>query len=457
MNPNKNSSTMHFKSAQIQGLEIGPSDLAQINQYSLSPLSADEVFAFKVSMAGNEIDRDYEVFPRATLSKLASLFMGKTVLKDHDHRSDNQISRIYATELVDGHHMQRTKSGEIYSELIAKCYMIKTSTNADLIAEIRAGIRKEVSLGCSIGKAVCSICDTDNVKTYCTHFGGKRYDGKMCFFSLEEPNDAYELSFVAIPAQQHAGTVKSYGEKPCFKAEMDARAKAAEKEQEEESAENHIAEQAFSDDENRLTVNRFEAASTSQLVQKSSEQAANGPESAPLCPNCARYLRELAATEAEKSASKAAQDAQLEPECAEPENLHTRESASHEGKPCQEKSQQSESGDEPQNRLTVNQVDDEADSDGADPDTSSGAENEVEDEGDTSPGDPAKEQAELKAAPSGDPKGDQAPPESDDAANQEEIAEAEKAMKAKEAQARLRALNLAISLRQHTKIGGNMN
>ena len=455
MNPNRNTNIMHFKSAQIQGLEIGPSDLAQINQYSLSPLSADEVFAFKVSMAGNEIDRDYEVFPRATLSKLASLFVGKTVIKDHQHVSDNQIARIYATDLVEGGHMQLTKHGEIFTELVAKCYMVKTSTNADLIAEIRAGIRKEVSLGCSIGKAVCSICDTDNVQTYCTHFGGKQYDGKTCYFSLEEAKDAFELSFVAIPAQQHAGTVKSYGEKPCYKAEMDARAKAAEKEQEEESAENHIAEQAFSDDENRLTINRFERASTSQSIQKSPEQAANGPESAPLCPNCARYLRELAAIEAEKSANKAAQDVQPEPECVEPENLHTRESASHEGKPCQGKSQQSESGDEPQTRLTVNRVDDEADSDGADLDASSGAESEAENE--SSQDDSAKEQVELEAAPSGGPKGDQAPPEPDDAANQEEIAEAEKAMKAKEAEARLRALNLAISLRQHTKIGGNMN
>ena len=86
-----------------------------------------------------------------------------------------------------------------------------------------------------------------------------------------------------------------------------------------------------------------------------------------------------------------------------------------------------------------------------------GAESEAETENESSQDDSAKEQAELEAAPSGDPKGDQAPPEPDDAANQEEIAEAEKAMKAKEAQARLRALNLAISLRQHTKIGGNMN
>ena len=451
MNPNRNTNIMHFKSAQIQGLEIGPSDLAQINQYSLSPLSADEVFAFKVSMAGNEIDRDYEVFPRMTLSKLASLFVGKTVIKDHQHVSDNQIARIYATDLVEGGHMQLTKHGEIFAELIAKCYMVKTSTNADLIAEIRAGIRKEVSLGCSIGKAVCSICDTDNVQTYCTHFGGKQYDGKTCYFSLEEAKDAFELSFVAIPAQQHAGTVKSYGEKPCYKAEVDAQTKAAEKGQGGDSTENRATEQAFSDNENRLTINRFETAPTSQSVQKSPEQATNGPESTPLCPNCARYLRELAAIEAEKAANKAAQDAQSEPEEAGSQNLHTRESASQEGEPHQEISQQSASSNESQNRLTINQFDEETDSDGADLDASSEAESEDEVENEPSPVDSIEDQSEQEAAPSGEPEDDQASPEPDDAANQEEKAEAEKAMKAKEAQVRLRALNLAISLRQHTK------
>lgn len=223
MNPIKQTnSAMHFKSAQISGMEISPNDMAQINRYALSPLSPEDVFAFKVSMAGNEIDRDFEVFPRHTLSKLASLFVGKTVVKDHDHRSDNQIARIYATDLVESQPTQMTKAGEVFTELIAKCYMVKTSTNADLIAEIRAGIRKEVSLGCHIGKAICSICETDNVKTYCVHFPGKQYEGETCYFSLEQPRDAYELSFVAIPAQQHAGTVKSYGEKPCRQEEMGA-------------------------------------------------------------------------------------------------------------------------------------------------------------------------------------------------------------------------------------------
>lgn len=217
---NTHTNHMHFKAAQISAAELSPHDLAMINAYALAPLSAEDVFAFKVSMAGNEIDRDHEVFPYQTLAKFAHLFVGKTVIKDHQHVSDNQIARIYATNLVEGEPMRMTKAGEVYTELIAKCYMVKTSNNADLIAEIQAGIRKEVSLGCRIGKAVCSICGKDNVKQYCNHFPGREYKGETCYFSLEDPTDAYELSFVAIPAQQNAGTVKAYGEKPYSAAEM---------------------------------------------------------------------------------------------------------------------------------------------------------------------------------------------------------------------------------------------
>ena len=32
----------------------------------------------------------------------------------------------------------------------------------------------------------------------------------MCYFELKNPTDAYEVSFVAIPAQPKAGTTKNY-------------------------------------------------------------------------------------------------------------------------------------------------------------------------------------------------------------------------------------------------------
>lgn len=33
----------------------------------------------------------------------------------------------------------------------------------------------------------------------------------MCYFELKSPTDAYEVSFVAVPAQPKAGTTKNYG------------------------------------------------------------------------------------------------------------------------------------------------------------------------------------------------------------------------------------------------------
>lgn len=52
----------------------------------------------------------------------------------------------------------------------------------------------------------CSICGKEN----CEHHGGERYDGKLCFFTLLDPVDAYEWSFVAVPAQRKAGVIKSF-------------------------------------------------------------------------------------------------------------------------------------------------------------------------------------------------------------------------------------------------------
>ena len=93
--------------------------------------------------------------------------------------------------------------------------MVKTASNADLITEIKAGIKKEVSTGTRAKKAICSICGTDNAKTYCPHWPGEEYDkedGKhTCYFTLDGAKDAYELSLVAVPAQPRAGTCKNYG------------------------------------------------------------------------------------------------------------------------------------------------------------------------------------------------------------------------------------------------------
>ena len=97
-------------------------------------------------------------------------------------------------------------------QLVAKCYVLVNDANANLIADIKGGIKKEVSVGFRLGSYTCSVCGTDNVKAWCEHWPGKEYDGHQCHFAMSDIRDAYELSFVAVPAQREAGAVKLFGD-----------------------------------------------------------------------------------------------------------------------------------------------------------------------------------------------------------------------------------------------------
>jgi hypothetical protein len=200
------------KAAQLSAGEVTEEQLKAINKHTLEPLKAEDVFTFKAVLCDNEVDRDHERFSQKALQDMQKLFTGKTVLKDHNHRTDNQVARVYATELVQSG--KTLKSGELYTQLVAHCYMAKTASNADLITDIKAGIKKEGSVGVSVASAICSICGTDNAKSYCRHWRGRSYDkeggSEVCTFTLGSVKDAYEFSLVAVPAQRAAGVSKSY-------------------------------------------------------------------------------------------------------------------------------------------------------------------------------------------------------------------------------------------------------
>ena len=93
--------------------------------------------------------------------------------------------------------------------------MPKTPENSSLITEINAGIKKEVSVGCRCEEKVCSICGKP--EGACSHRKGFVYktrgEKKLCYFELRSPSDAYEWSFVAVPAQPNAGVIKSFSDR----------------------------------------------------------------------------------------------------------------------------------------------------------------------------------------------------------------------------------------------------
>ena len=195
------------KDAGVDGaLELNPQELAQINAWSRRELKAEEVYAFAVKLCDNEVDRDWERFPAATLEELAPLFAGKSGLFDHQWSAREQTARIYRTEVV--REARLTGAGEPYCYLKGYAYLLRTEGNRELIAEIEGGIKKEVSVGCAVERAVCSICGQD-IHT-CPHEKGEEYGGQQCWADLVGATDAYEWSFVAVPAQKNAGVMKHW-------------------------------------------------------------------------------------------------------------------------------------------------------------------------------------------------------------------------------------------------------
>lgn len=184
-------------------------DLSKINQFTRKELTAEDVYVFNVNLCNNDVDRDFEKFSLSTLNKLAELFVGKTGISDHSFKSSDQKCRIFETEVV-AEAGKFTKDGEQFYNLKAKAYMLNNKDNKAFIDEIEAGIKKEVSISCSTASRICSICGSDQRKTYCDHRLGNIYNDNLCFGILDNPTDAYEFSFVAVPAQREAGVTKSF-------------------------------------------------------------------------------------------------------------------------------------------------------------------------------------------------------------------------------------------------------
>ncbi len=174
--------------------------LEAINAQAKGNLTAEQVYVFSLRLCDDQVDRDGERFDTAALPELAKLFIGKTGIVDHRWSSDSQVARIFETRVV-------CQDGVSYIK--AWAYIRRGGAADEVIADIEAGIKKEVSVGCAMGRSVCAVCGSEYGT--CGHQKGEYYDGVLCCVILKEPVDAYEFSFVAVPAQRDAGVLKGMG------------------------------------------------------------------------------------------------------------------------------------------------------------------------------------------------------------------------------------------------------
>ena len=178
--------------------QISADEMELINAQALEPLEETQIYKFKIAACNDQIDRDGERFTEKTLKELAELYVGKTVIFDHEWSAANQTARIYKAYVEEENGVKN---------LIVCAYMLKAG-NESIIAAIDGGILREVSVGCAVKKYICSICGED-YRT-CMHIRGREYSGETCVVQLAGAADAYEVSFVAVPAQPKAGVTKAW-------------------------------------------------------------------------------------------------------------------------------------------------------------------------------------------------------------------------------------------------------
>ena len=191
---------------------LNEEELRLLNTYTRRTLTAEEVYVFSVTLCDNEVDRDFERFSVPALHALAPLFLGKSGIFDHNRSAEGQTARIFKT-WVEEDANRKTSQGEPYTMLRARAYMMRTEENRSLIDDIDGGIKKEVSVGCSLARSICSICGGEQHTNPCEHRPGRRYGKQLCHRILDDPKDAYEWSFVAVPAQRGAGVTKAFFKK----------------------------------------------------------------------------------------------------------------------------------------------------------------------------------------------------------------------------------------------------
>ena len=152
-----------------------PADFELIRKYISDDIKPEDLFVYPVKLCDNEVDRDGEFFSEEALNKLSDLFIGKPGIYDHDWNKAIQThSRVYKTEVI--------SEGD-YKYLLAHAYTFDDT----VIKGVKNGSLKEVSVGFEPG-----------TKT--------EVDGAV---RVDDVLDAYEFSFVSVPAQPKAGVLKN--------------------------------------------------------------------------------------------------------------------------------------------------------------------------------------------------------------------------------------------------------
>ena len=123
----------------------------------------------------------------------------RPVIMHHNDRDGVQIGRVKVAEFLE----------ETRAKVPGLLFTCNIGDEAG-IKGVKNGTLSTVSLGAVIHKATCSICGQNiAAEGECEHQRGRKYDGKLCYWLMEEM-EPKELSYVIVPSDRYANTIRIY-------------------------------------------------------------------------------------------------------------------------------------------------------------------------------------------------------------------------------------------------------
>jgi hypothetical protein len=165
-----------------------------INQIALKPLAPEDVAVFRLELCNNQIDSHNSMFPDDELPVIAMKVIGKPLMELHDLRGSLPRGTFFASEVV---------SDGAKKTVVCDVYIPRIEENREAIANIEAGVYREISIGFSFRTPECSVCGKD--LRMCEHVPGREYENasgkRMCYYTMRGILDVLEGSIVPSGAQ----------------------------------------------------------------------------------------------------------------------------------------------------------------------------------------------------------------------------------------------------------------
>lgn len=162
-----------------------------INAFSVRELAASEVAVFTADICSDQVDLHFSRFPVEELEKIAGMLPGTPLMERHDVRGTLPRGTWFRSWLHWGDDGVVTVRGQVY--------LLRSADNAEFIAQMEAGVYREISIGFAFRLPVCSVCGED-LRT-CEHVPGKTYEGEVCHYVMRDVTDVHEASLVAAGSQ----------------------------------------------------------------------------------------------------------------------------------------------------------------------------------------------------------------------------------------------------------------